>query len=104
MNHEPVRRRRAKIAASLPPLTEILRGSLLERSIRHKSGCPKCARGGSHPALVLTIGYPGGKTKQFSIRPEMRQQVQQWLDNYRRIRAGLEQICELNHAFLRPSN
>jgi len=51
---------------------------------------------------VLTVGYPGGVTKQFSIRPETAPQIQQWLQNYRDLKARLEAICETNHAFLRP--
>lgn len=98
---EALRRKRA-LAADLPPLTEILRGSLLQRIIRHKKGCPKCARGGGHPVWVLTIGYAGGRTKQFSIRPELKSQVEQWLHNYQRLKANLEAICEANHAFLKP--
>ncbi len=102
MKHEEALRRRAKLAASLPPADEILRGSLLKRTIRHKAGCAKCASGGGHPAWVLTVGYPGGVTKQYSIRPEMKPQVQQWLTNYKVLKARLEDICELNHVLIRP--
>jgi hypothetical protein len=69
--------KRRKLVASLPPADENLRGSLLQRAIRHKRGCPKCARGEGHPAWVLTIGYAGGITKQFSIRPELKPQIEQ---------------------------
>jgi hypothetical protein len=31
--------------AKLPITGELLRGSLLERTVRHTKGCPKCARG-----------------------------------------------------------
>jgi hypothetical protein len=51
---------------------------------------------------VLTVGYPSGVTKQFSLRPETVPQVQQWLHNYRDLKSRLEAICEINHAFLRP--
>jgi hypothetical protein len=102
MKHKGALHQRQKLASSLPPVTEILRGSLLERTIRHKRGCPKCARGEGHPVLVLTVGYPGGVTKQYSLRPEMKAQVQRWLNNYRQLKAKLEAICELNHALLRP--
>jgi hypothetical protein len=50
----------------------------------------------------LTVGYPGGRTKQFSLRPEQKPMVQQWLRNYQNIKATLERICELNHQLLRP--
>jgi hypothetical protein len=88
---------RQRRASSRPPVTEVLRGSLLERTIRHKRGCPKCARGEGHPALVLTVGYPGGLTKQFSLRPEMKAQVQQWLHNYRQLKAKLEAVRAQPH-------
>lgn len=102
MKRSAAERKRDQIASSLPPLTEILRGSLLRRTIRHSKGCPKCAAGGGHPVLVLTVGYPGKVTRQFTVRPEMKAQVQRWLKNYRQLKSKLEAICELNHAFLRP--
>jgi hypothetical protein len=102
MKHKEALRRTRRLAADLPPVTEILRGSLLQRTIRHKKGCPKCERGGGHPVWVLTIGYAGGVTKQYSIRPELKPQVEQWLKNYQQLKAKLEAICEANHAFLRP--
>jgi hypothetical protein len=46
---------------------------------------------------VLTVSYPGGRTKQISLRPEQKPIVEQWLRNYRQIKATLERICELNH-------
>lgn len=102
MKHKAAIRTRERLAADLPPLTEIIRGSLLHRTIRHKKGCPKCARGEGHSAWVLTVGYAGGITKQFSIRPEMRDQVERWLKNYHELKARLEAICEANHALIRP--
>jgi hypothetical protein len=39
---------------------EILRGLLLQRTIRnHAKGCAKCASGEGHPLAVLTVSYPG---------------------------------------------
>jgi len=102
MKRKEALRLRRELAAGLPPVTEILRGSLLRRTIHHKSGCPKCDRGEGHPACVLTVGYPGGITKQFSIRPDLQPQVAQWLQNYQNLKTKLEAICEANHVFLRP--
>ena len=102
MKQETVTRKRAKLAAALPSTTEILRGSLLHRFIRHRSGCAVCANGKGHPVWVLTVGYPGGRTKQISLRPEQKPMVQQWLRNYQKLKATLERICELNHHLLRP--
>ena len=102
MKHKDVIRARDRLALQLPPLTEILRGSLMHRMIRHKRGCPKCARGEGHPVCVLTVTYPGGRNRQISLHPEQHDQVQQWIDNYHALREKLERICELNHELLRP--
>jgi hypothetical protein len=50
----------------------------------------------------LTVSYPGGRTRQFSLRREMAPQVRRWLANYQRLKESIEAICELNHQLLRP--
>ena len=102
MNQETIQKTRAKLAGALPSTTEILRGSLLHRHIRHRTGCAVCAQGPGHPVWVLTVSYPGGRTKQISLSAEQKPMVQQWLRNYRKIKDTLERICELNQQLLRP--
>jgi hypothetical protein len=80
---------------------DILRGSLLQRMIRHRQGCPKCERGEGHPVSVLAVTYPGGRIRQISLSSEQVPQVRRQLDNYQRLKAALEQICELNQQALR---
>ena len=92
---------RNKLVARIPDLGEVLRGSLLQRTLHHSSGCPKCARGEGHPLWVLNVGYPGGKTRQLSLRPEQVPQVRQALQRYQQVRKTLEAISELNQALLR---
>ena len=87
----------------LPVTGDILRGSLLQRTIRnHAKGCAKCASGEGHQVAVLTVSYPGGRTRQFSLRREQVGEVRRWLGNYQKLKAALEAICELNHELLRP--
>jgi len=102
MKQEKIVNARAKLAAALPSTTEILRGSLLHRRIRHRSGCAVCAKGPGHSVWVLTVSYPGGRTKQISLSAEQKLLVQQWLRNYRKLKNTLERICELNLQLLRP--
>ena len=104
MRKETIVKARDKAAAAFPSTTEILRGSLLRRCIRHRSGCAVCARGKGHRVWVLTVSYPGGRTKQISLSAQQKPLVQQWLRNYRKLKAALERICELNHKLLRPEN
>jgi len=95
---------RDKLLARLPVTGEMLRGSLLKRTIRnHAKGCAKCASGEGHRMSVLTVSYPGGRTRQFSLRGETALQVRRWLANYQRLKQGIEAICELNHDLLRPN-
>ena len=95
--------REARVMADLPVTGELLRGSLLERTVRnHARGCAKCASGEGHQMSVLTVSYPGGGTRQFSLRGEMAPQARRWLANYQRLKASIEAICELNHELLRP--
>jgi hypothetical protein len=49
----------------------------------------------------LTVSYPGGGTKQVSLRPAQKPVVEQWLRNYHKLKASLERICEINLELLR---
>src|SRR5207248_10063442 len=93
---------REKLVGKLPVTGELLRGSLLERVVRHTSGCPKCARGEGHQVYVLTVSYAGGRVRQFSVRRERVAEVRRWLANYQKLKEAIETICELNHDQLRP--
>ena len=102
MIREQTLRARQKLVGKLPVTGELLRGSLLERTVRHTKGCPKCARGEGHHVFVLTVTYAGGRTRQFSVRRERVANVRRWLSNYQQLKAAIEAICELNHDLLRP--
>jgi hypothetical protein len=102
MNRTQILRARQKLVSALPITGELLRGSLLERTVRHSSGCPKCARGEGHRVFVVTVGYRGGRTRQLSVRRERVEEVRRWLGNYQALKQAIEAICELNHDLLRP--
>src|SRR5271165_597524 len=93
---------REKLISKLPVTGELLRGSLLDRTVRHTKDCPKCARGEGHRVFVLTVTYAGGRTQQFSVRRERVAEVRRWLENYQKLKQAIEAICELNHDLLRP--
>ena len=101
MTHKQATRKRDRLTASLSHLGDVLRGSLLQRTIRHTSGCPKCARGEGHPLWVLNVNYPGAHTRQLSLRPQQIPQVRKALKHYRQVKQTLESISELNQQLLR---
>src|ERR1700726_3980296 len=102
MIREQSLRARQKLVSKLPVTGELLRGSLLERTIHHSKDCPKCARGEGHQVFVLTVTYPGGRTRPFRGRRERGVEVRRWLSNYQELKGAIEAVCELNHDLLRP--
>src|SRR5258705_8141130 len=105
-------RAREKLVGKLPVTGELLRGSLLERTVRHTKDCPKCARGEGHRVFVLTVTYAGGRTRQLSVRRERVAEVRRWLDNYQKLKQSIETICRagvmdrlgLSYEVLREAN
>jgi hypothetical protein len=51
-------RAREKLVSKLPVTGEWLRGSLLERTVRHTKDCPKCARGEGHRVFIRPTDLP----------------------------------------------
>jgi hypothetical protein len=92
---------RDRLVSRLPGARDILRGSLLQRVIRHRSGCPKCERGEGHPVAVLAIGYPGARIRQICLRKDQVPYVKRCVANYQKLKATIERICELNQELLR---
>src|SRR6266581_973656 len=99
MKHTRAVRARAKIVSKLPVTGELLRGSLLERTVRKKEGCAKCARGEGHRVFVLTVSYPGGRTRQFGVRRERAAEMRR-----RQISFGdgliAEEVSDLREAWM----
>src|ERR1700747_61964 len=102
MIHDRTLRTRQKLVGKLPITGELLRGCLWARAVRPTKDCPKCARGEGHQVFVLTVTYPGGRTRQFSVRRDRVDEVRRWLENYQKLKQAIEDICELNHELLRP--
>lgn len=92
-----------KLLARLPPLHDLLRGSLLERHTFHPSGvsCSRCATGKGHRQWVLNVNYPGGKTRQITLHADQLPQVRRQIANLARVRRILERVCEVNQKQLR---
>jgi len=94
-------RARDKLMSKLPVTGELLRGSLVERTVFHTKDCPKCARGEGHRVFVLGVSYGAGRTRQISVSPEKVEEVRRWLANYQKLKESIEAICELNQDVVR---
>ena len=103
MTHSNSHAATQRLLAKLPPLHDLLRGSLLQRRTFHPSGvtCATCASGMGHRQWVLNVNYPARKTRQITLHREQLSQVRRQITNLRRVRRILEQICETNQRRLR---
>ena len=97
-----LRRKQKKLLGSLPDLTAVLRGSLIERYKRcGKPGC-SCAQGRGHgPKYYLSVSKPGQRPEMDYVPQDYLEKVKEHLDNFRKTRAILEELCEISRELLR---
>jgi hypothetical protein len=94
--------RRQGLAQQLPPVTETLRGSLVERYVTCGNPSCKCAKGQRHgPLWYLTVTLGRGQTTGGIVPAEKVDQVRGWIENYRKVKDHLEKISEINRELLR---
>lgn len=97
-----LRERRKGLAQQLPPVTEILRGSLLERYVTCGNPACKCAKGERHgPSWYLTVTLGPGRTTGGIVPEEQVAEVRGWIDNYHKVKDHLEKISDINRELLR---
>jgi len=97
-----LRQRRQGLAHQLPPVTDILRGSLVERYVTCGNSTCKCAKGERHgPIWYLTVTLGRGRTTGGIIPNEQVEEVRGWIENYHNLKDHLEKISEINRELLR---
>ena len=101
--HEELRRELRRLARGLPPIQQVLRASLFERSVR--CGKPNCRCADSadpgHPIVCVSLSLPGANPSQVSLTRPLVPVAEAWIDNYRRWREAIEKISAINHELLR---
>ncbi len=97
-----LRQRRQGLAKLLPPVTQILRGSLVERFVTCGNPACRCAQGERHgPIWYLTVTLGRGRTTGGIIPEKKVSEVRGWIDNYHKVKVHLEKISEINRELLR---
>jgi hypothetical protein len=97
-----LKQRRQGLVKLLPPVGEVLRGSLMERYVTCGNPACKCARGERHgPVWYLSVTLGPGRTIGATIPPEQLEQVREWIANYQKVKQHLEGISEINRELLR---
>lgn len=92
---------RRRTLQALPPLEEVMRGSVVERRVAcGKPGC-RCARGQLHPATYLSVTFAGARTEQLSLPAPVVPLARRWVANYQAWWKAVEKISALNRQLLR---
>ena len=96
-----LRQRKAGLT-KLPPVGEILRGSLMERYVTCGNPSCKCARGERHgPTWYLSVTLGPGRTTGSIVPDENVEEVRGWIENYHKLKDQLEKISDINRELLR---
>ena len=93
--------RRRRILAKLPPLEEVLRGSVLVRSLRCGKPSCHCAEGEGHPATYLSVTLAGGRTEQISLPAALIPVAERGVAHYHAWWAAIEQLSAINRDLIR---
>ena len=93
--------RRRRLIEGLPPLVEVLRGSVVRRLLScGKPGC-RCATGEGHPAVYLSVTLAGGRSEQISLPSSLIPRAEQGVANYHAWWEAIEKISAINRELLR---
>jgi hypothetical protein len=97
-----LRNRRQGLTKVLPPLGEVLRGSLMERYLTCGNPDCKCARGERHgPVWYLSVTLDQSHRIGSTVPSEQVEQVRRWIENYHQVKERLEKISDINRELLR---
>ena len=93
--------RRRRLLSNLPPFENVLRGSVVERSVRcGRAGC-HCEHTGGHQVAYLSVTLAAGRTEQISLPPAMLPAARRGVAAYHKWLERLDQISTINRQLLR---
>lgn len=93
--------RRRALLQGLPPLEEVVRGSVFTRRLRCGKPSCHCARGDRHQATYLSVTLSGGRTEQISLPAALVPVARRWVANYQKWWRVVEKLSALNRQLLR---
>jgi len=92
--------KRKRLVREIAAMGEFVRGSVVLMKRRcMRPGCRRCGSGRLHPTWVLTVSSEG-KTRTVYLGEARLAKARRMVGNYRRLRALVEEISELNLAIL----
>ncbi len=97
-----LRNRREGLLKLLPPLREVLRGSLTERFLTCGKPDCRCARGERHgPIWYLSVSLDQSHRTGTTVPSQQIAEVRRGIQSYHRVKEHLEKISDINRELLR---
>jgi hypothetical protein len=97
-----LRKRRDSLSRILPPLRDVLRGSLSERYLTCGKPDCRCARGERHgPIWYLSVSLDQTHRRGTTVPAAQLPEVRRGIESYHRVKEHLEKISEINRELLR---
>src|SRR3954449_12835214 len=97
-----LRNRREGLTRVLPPLGEVLRGSLMERYLTCGNPDCKCTRGERHgPIWYFSVTLDQSHRAGCTVPDDQVEQVRRWIENYHQVKQNLEKISDINRELMR---
>jgi hypothetical protein len=97
-----LRKRRRQLVQNLPPLEQLMRGTL--RAAFKRCGRPNChcVNGPGHgPKYYLSVSQPGGRPHRDYVRNADYTRAAEFIGNLHKLRTALDEICAINIELLR---
>ena len=96
-----LRERRCQIVGAMPPVEQVMRGTLLPAFKRCGRPNCHCAHGPGHgPKHYLSVSQKGGRPRRDYVRNTDVDRAAQFISNLQMLRAALDQICAINTELL----
>ena len=97
-----LRDRRCQLVRDMPPIEQVMRGTLIETYKRcGRSNC-HCVDGPGHgPKHYLSVSQRGGRPHRDYVRNADFGRVAQFIGNLHALRAALDEICAINTELVR---
>lgn len=97
---EMLQKRRDAKLRKLADIGPVLEGSLAQIGVKCGNPNCRCARGQKHRSHILKRDVRG-KTQSLYVPVDMVEDARKWVEEYRRVRALLREISELNREIIR---
>lgn len=100
---EKLNKEKQRVIKELPPLDKVMRGTFIEsylECMRKNCKCHKAKKYRHGPYYRVSYGKEG-RMRHVYVQLKMKEEVKQWIENYRKLRKAIEKISDINSRIIR---